>query len=95
MIGRVRSGYSTGLWEARRLRAELPEPLRLHASGQGKVLSRIQGIALEMALHEARERRALEGELAQLEEEWREAELLARIADALPDDVAAGPPAGA
>ncbi len=41
-----------------------------------------------MALHEERERRALEGELQQLEDEWREAEMLARIADALPDEPA-------
>src|SRR5699024_4171046 len=40
-------------------------------------------IALEMALHESTERRALEGELAALEVRWREAEEIARIADAL------------
>jgi hypothetical protein len=36
-----------------------------------------------MALHEADERRALEGELAELEERWREAEEIAAIADDL------------
>jgi hypothetical protein len=40
-------------------------------------------LALEMAAHEERERRALEGELAQLEREWREAEEIAAIADDL------------
>ena len=40
-------------------------------------------LALEMAAHEERERRALEGELAQLEREWREAEEIAAIADNL------------
>ena len=38
-------------------------------------------LALEMVLHEDDERRALEGELAMLEAEWREAEEIAAIAD--------------
>jgi hypothetical protein len=40
-------------------------------------------LALEMALHEDDERRALEGELEVLEERWREAEEIAAIADSL------------
>jgi hypothetical protein len=40
-------------------------------------------LALEMAAHEERERRALEGELAELERAWREAEEIAAIADDL------------
>lgn len=40
-------------------------------------------LALEMAAHEESERRALEGELAVLEEAWREAEEIAAIADSL------------
>jgi hypothetical protein len=40
-------------------------------------------LAVEMALHEERERRALEGELQLLEEAWREAEEIAGIADDL------------
>jgi hypothetical protein len=48
--------------------ASLPVPVRL---------------ALEMALHEADERRALQGELAELEARWREAEEVAAIADDL------------
>ncbi|MGQ0642332.1 MAG: hypothetical protein ACT4P6_16415 [Gemmatimonadaceae bacterium] len=40
-------------------------------------------LALEMALHEEGERRALEGELAALEEAWKEAEEIAAIADNL------------
>jgi hypothetical protein len=48
--------------------AKLPKPTRL---------------AVEMALHEERERRALEGELEILEDAWREAEEIAAIADDL------------
>ena len=42
-----------------------------------------------MAAHEDAERRALEGELARLQAEWREAEEIAAIADdlLLPDRV--------
>jgi hypothetical protein len=47
-------------------------------------------LALEIALNEDAERRALEGELAALEAAWREAEEIAHIADALPGE----PPAG-
>lgn len=46
--------------------SKLPAPLRL---------------ALEMSTHEDDERRALEGELAALEERWKEAEEIAEIAD--------------
>ena len=40
-------------------------------------------VALEMAAHEETERRAMEGELAVLEQAWRDAEEIAGIADAL------------
>jgi hypothetical protein len=40
-------------------------------------------LALEMATHEAQERRALEGELAELEAMWQEAEEIAGISDNL------------
>lgn len=40
-------------------------------------------LALEMAAHEETERRAMEGELAELEAAWREAEEVAAIADSL------------
>ncbi|HYR06603.1 MAG TPA: hypothetical protein VEQ60_02465 [Longimicrobium sp.] len=56
---------------------ELPAPLR-----------RARSLALEMALHDETERRALEGELTMLEAMWREAEGIAAIADRLPDEVA-------
>ena len=40
-------------------------------------------LALEMALHEEQERRALHGELKALEARWREAEEIAGISDSL------------
>jgi hypothetical protein len=40
-------------------------------------------LALEMALHEEAERRAFEGELADLERAWKEAEEIAAISDNL------------
>jgi hypothetical protein len=46
-------------------------------------LSSTECLALEMALHEESERRALEGELALLEAAWRDAEDVARVADRL------------
>lgn len=49
-------------------------------------LPREELLALEMALHEESERRALDGELATLEAAWREAEEIASIADTLPND---------
>jgi hypothetical protein len=48
--------------------------------------------ALEMALHEEQERRAMDGELAMLEAMWRQAEEIAAIADRLPDVPAPEPP---
>lgn len=46
-------------------------------------LPRHTRLALEMAVHEDAERRALEGELKQLEAAWREAEEIAAISDSL------------
>jgi hypothetical protein len=40
-------------------------------------------LAIEMSLHEEDERRALEGELSELEDRWREAEEIAAIADGM------------
>jgi hypothetical protein len=52
-------------------------------------LPKAHRLALEMALHEEAERRALDGELGQLERAWREAEEVAAISDDLlvPDDI--------
>ena len=48
-------------------------------------------LALEMALHEEAERRAMQGELMELERAWREAEEIAGISDnlLLPESVSA------
>lgn len=65
---------------------------RLARDGQPMIFSEMDPglrLALEMALHEADERRALDGELADLEARWREAEEIAGIADnlLLPADI--------
>jgi hypothetical protein len=44
-------------------------------------LSSVERLALEMAVHEETERRAMEGELATLEKAWRDAEVIAAICD--------------
>ena len=67
---------------------ELPTPgrwgtVRLSGPGWVRKMPKPTRLALEMALHEEQERRALEGELAQLEQAWREAEEIAAIADNL------------
>ncbi|WP_419162375.1 hypothetical protein [Candidatus Palauibacter sp.] len=67
---------------------ELPAPgrgrkVRLSGPGWVRKMPKPTRLALEMALHEEQERRALEGELAQLEQAWREAEEIAAIADNL------------
>ena len=63
-------------------------PPRYVGSGVIQPQTRILGslpnevrLALEMASHEDAERRAFEGELAVLEEAWREAEEIAAISD--------------
>jgi hypothetical protein len=53
---------------------------------QPRPLPRVDVLALEIALQEESERRALHGELAALEAAWKEAEEIAAIADTLPDD---------
>jgi hypothetical protein len=61
-------------------------PRRGLDANAGARLSPTDALALEMALHDESERRAMEGELSVLEEAWREAEMIARIADALPEE---------
>ncbi|HEU4885778.1 MAG TPA: hypothetical protein VFT45_26315 [Longimicrobium sp.] len=55
-------------------------------------LTPVGALALEMALHDESERRALQGELSALEAAWRQAEEIAEIADALPDVPPPDPP---
>ena len=55
-------------------------------AGDGALSGRVAAptlLALEMLLHEESERRALAGELEALREQWRQAEEIAAIADAL------------
>jgi hypothetical protein len=57
-----------------------------HATSRHLPLGQFPGayrLAAEMALHEQNERQALDGDMAQLEQQWREAEVLAGIADNL------------
>ena len=51
--------------------------------GQVAKVSAPQRLAVEMALHEEQERRALQGELWLLERRWKEAEEIASISDSL------------
>jgi hypothetical protein len=51
--------------------------------GSIRSLNAVHRLAFELALHEEQELRAMEGELALLEQAWREAEEVAQIADAL------------
>ena len=46
-------------------------------------LAKVDRLAIEMALQEDAERRAMEGELADLERAWKQAEEIAAIADTL------------
>ncbi|HET7463188.1 MAG TPA: hypothetical protein VFJ82_18180 [Longimicrobium sp.] len=65
---------------------------RTRCGAAPRLLDRVEALALEMALHEETERRALEGELALLEAAWRDAERIAAIADRLA--MAPQPPQG-
>ncbi|MEP6779362.1 MAG: hypothetical protein ABJC26_05685 [Gemmatimonadaceae bacterium] len=54
--------------------------IRPESNGFGRIPAPLR-LALEMSVHEEDERRAMEGELLQLEERWRDAEVIAKIAD--------------
>jgi hypothetical protein len=75
-------------------RAETPENLIVQIAREAPMLAKRheigghfllpnRALALEMALHEEQERRAMEGELSILEAAWRDAEPIAAIADRL------------
>lgn len=63
--------------------ARREHPDRRGGMGFVKYMPKPTRLALEMALHEEQERRALEGELWVLEQAWKEAEEIAAIADDL------------
>ncbi|HSG07768.1 MAG TPA: hypothetical protein VLA36_05410 [Longimicrobiales bacterium] len=68
------------------LRAASREPARNALSAGVGLIAKVPvptRLAVEMALHEEQERRALEGELWLLERRWREAEEIAGISDSL------------
>jgi hypothetical protein len=69
------------------LRRKTPERIREERARRPFPLNAdyATSLALEMALHDESERRAMEGDLAELQAAWREAEEIAAIADALPD----------
>jgi hypothetical protein len=70
-----------GLFEAQARRLSRTHPARVaNVAAIARFPLEVR-LALEMAAHEEQERRALEGELALLEAAWREAEVVARIAD--------------
>ncbi|WP_420129876.1 hypothetical protein [Longimicrobium sp.] len=66
--------------------------VRLDRVEDTAVLNRRGALALEMAVHDEQERRAMDGELAMLQGMWRQAEEIAAIADRLPDVAAPEPP---
>jgi hypothetical protein len=66
--------------------------VRLDRVEDTAVLNRRGALALEMAVHDEQERRAMDGELPMLQAMWRHAEEIAAIADALPDVPPAEPP---
>jgi hypothetical protein len=92
LLGRLRGDpvleTVVGLGERREMKRQMR---RDYQKANGLFRSNAPQLAVEMALHEESERRALQGELAALEAAWREAEEIAHIADSLLDDPPSGP----
>lgn len=86
---RLATAFTKAARDAQRLDDEVgaADPFGPPSSGEEEAsLARVPThvrLAVEMALHEDVERRALQGELAELEQRWREAEEIAAIADEL------------
>ena len=82
---RYLAGWSQGVQgDIRKLRGTVTKPKKKREPGQPiHRLPTPTRLALEMALHEEEERRALAGELVELELAWREAEEIAAISDDL------------
>lgn len=82
LIERAGDPEHFGAWAV----TQLPEwnaRLAFGDNGELQYLPAPARLAFEMAMHEDTERRALDGELATLEAAWRNADEIARIADAL------------
>ena len=90
-LAKLGDAYSLrpGAIEGGRWRRRLVDIANTDEKGLFGAAARNIASRLEMALHEEAERRAIEGELAELERAWRDAEEIAGIADSLllPDDV--------
>lgn len=84
--GRLLTGVAGGSLTLVEKRLSMTKHLQGQGASRPDRASPAAMLALEMALHEETERRALEGELAALEDRWREAEEIAGIADRLPVD---------
>lgn len=85
--------FATLARDTRRYRSDWATLTNANKRGAGNLaaLTPRARLALEMAAHEEQERRALEGELHELERAWQQAEEIAAIADdlLLPDAVGA------
>lgn len=103
-IVNLKGGSPNVVQDSVKLLANETDPLRLFGVAPKYAVSGVRSeralewfdptvrLALEMSLHESDERRALAGELRELEDRWREAEEIANIADNmfLPTDVERG-----
>lgn len=91
---RGREGLSLRLPEAGSSALDLGQLLRLTFSARhfsdsvepSSIQPALSSLAVEIALSEDNERRALDGELRLIANQWQEAEEIACIADSLPDD---------
>jgi hypothetical protein len=81
-ISLERSGASDNIW-TRPVGNGSWRPIKEKHFGLVQKLPRPTRLALEMALHEEQERRALQGELKTLEAVWKQAEEIAAISDSL------------
>lgn len=81
---RLLDGVAGGSLTLAEKRLSMTKHFRGKSASHPRGVRRPGMLALEMALHEDAERRALEGELDALRARWREAEEIASIADRLP-----------
>jgi len=78
-----RESFIEKIWTDEQLREKARPRLRKNLAGSLAFLPVEVRVGLEMALHEEEERKALAGELAELEAMWVEAEKIAAISDSL------------